>query len=95
MTHDFKAALDRLPLLSQANMIEHHTFHDNLSEDLHSAIKTALRIADKLMQEPSEKAYEAAAMIPYMGDTRLDDGLVFKAMLEQMIKEATANDTTN
>lgn len=77
MTHDYKAAY----------MDFCHNDGCTL-EVTDEAIRTALRIADKLMQEPSEKVVEAGGQLDgtHYGIDNLSD--LFKAMRDQILKEA-------
>lgn len=83
MTHDFKAALSELPT---GNDFNNHVGHESQEflEIYGNDIAAALRIADKLMQKPSDEmikhAINATTYEPCVD-------YVFEAMRDQMLKE--------
>lgn len=91
MTHDFKAALGAV-IAGHDTQVEYPNSINRLTLDELKAIIAALRIADKLMQEPSEgmalevcNIYERTdTEAKVMAEQAKND---FKAMRDQMIKE--------
>lgn len=93
MTHDFKAALDWFQSRTHGYAIKHPQQLQHVD-----AIYRALRIADKLMQEPCypmENAGKWASFERCEGDEELEEfspdndecSAIFKAMRDQMLKE--------
>lgn len=87
MTHDFKFILDEIL------DCETHV-HIVKNREAYETIIAALRIADKLMQEPSDEEIERFISIglPYEESTDSTDAYEcirqeFKAMRDQMLKE--------
>ncbi len=70
--HDFKGALAS---------VEHHGVM--LSTETTNAIKAALRLADKVTQEPSEGMIISSQVYVHSYDVKL----IHKAMISQAIKE--------
>lgn len=100
MTHDFKGALEAVEFC--LNIIKHPTTEpkDNciwsvgthekptITEDKLESIRLALKIADRLMGEPSYGMKEAYGLIrTYENSFQPDGDDVFKAMRDQLLKE--------
>jgi len=89
MTHDFKAALARMNNLRNrmwSNATQSGEEHEIFIDSFEDEIIFALRLADKLMQEPTE------GML-LKRDYRVEPFTaveMFKAMRDQMIKELSA-----
>lgn len=81
MTHDYKEALDTLDKVKSVNQLPCQEEIDKTS----AAIRHALRIADRLMQEPSTRMKRYGIDAYNDSFTGIDD--VFKAMRDQMLSE--------
>lgn len=88
MTHDFKSSLDSInKCTDKRGALSYFEFSDVMINEIH-AIRAALRIADKLMDEPSDEmlqsAYESLGW-----DFTNDFGFrhSFKSMRDQMLRE--------
>jgi hypothetical protein len=81
-TPDFKAALERLSAWPHLNQEEAYY----LLKYHHNTIRTALLVADKVVQEPSD----SLAVEPFDNKSRLkavERKRVFKTMRDQLLKE--------
>ena len=87
MKHDFKAALGAV-IAGHDTQVEYPNSINRLTLDELKAIIHALRIADRLMGEPSDRMYVAFMneFNSYQPMTESFDA-GFKAMRDQMIKE--------
>lgn len=77
MTHDFKGALEYLEG-------KHYNPHD-MSVAFYEEIRFALKLADRLMGEPSEEMRKLGVVAKYEGSCGIND--IFKAMRDQLLKE--------
>lgn len=86
--HDYKAALDEMKSLS-GYCPDHFDESPNCQQDCALFIRErmdtiihALKIADKLMQEPSDNAIRAGHAV-----YDCSPSIIFKAMRDQMLRE--------
>lgn len=86
MENRFKEALDALSDLTKMAKNNEFDWHLDVIADRAATIREALPIADKLMQEPSEKMINAGRYRKNQTRLYLD---IFTAMRDQLIKEVT------
>lgn len=77
MTHDFKKALEWFERRNRGMTIyEDHPY---------VAVVIALKLADRLMGEPSNEMRKLGVVAKYEGSCGIND--IFKAMRDQLLKE--------